>query len=69
MLTAGLAKVGFRLLGFLKIKMWKSPQCGFFIFSQFFSQKTKFELFFKLQQQPPFYGQYTGQPALAGTSS
>jgi len=22
-----------------------------------------------LQQQPPFYGHYTGQPALAGTSS
>ena len=21
------------------------------------------------QQQPPFYGHYTGQPALAGTSS
>jgi len=24
---------------------------------------------FVMQQQPPFYGHYTGQPALAGTSS
>jgi len=45
MLTAGLAKVGFRFLGFLKIEMWKSPQCGFFIFSQFFLRKLSLSCF------------------------